>query len=234
MRAGAVLFDFGGTLDSNGLTWLDRFHPIYVAHGIHTSKEEFAKAFYKSDDHLPARFSLHELDLPRTLKLQVDCVLETLAPERAGDAQKIADAFLEESRRSLRRAEPVLRRLKTRWKLGIVSNFYGNLEAILAGEGLRGLFDAVADSGRLGCVKPEPAIFRAALAALGAAAGDSWMVGDSLHRDMRGAEAAGLRHAWLRGPQPASAVCCARARVLSSLDELEAALAAPAAAEARP
>ncbi|MBI3548969.1 MAG: HAD family hydrolase [Elusimicrobia bacterium] len=228
MGVKAVLFDFGGTLDSNGLTWLNRFFPLYERRGIAVSKDAFARAFYDSDDRLPTRFALKNMDLQETLRLQVRCVLEQLLPNRIEEADAIADAFLEESRRSLREAEPLLRRLRRRYRLGIVSNFYGNMEAVLAGEGLDELFDAVADSGDVGSVKPDARIFMAALDALRVKPESAWMVGDNLERDMRGAEALGMRHAWLRGPRPAADACCPRAAVLSSLAELESLLPAEA------
>ena len=49
----------------------------------------------------------------------------------------------------------------------------------------------------LGASKPDPAIFRAALAAAGCGPGDAAMVGDNPLRDIAGAQQAGLRGVWL-------------------------------------
>lgn len=225
MPGRALLFDFGGTLDADGVAWRDRFYALYKRRGLGGSPEAFTRAFHASDDSLPSRFRLRGLELEETLLLQTQGVLEALAPERMDEAPAIAAEFTAESRRSFSRNRPVLERLGRSWRLGIVSNFYGNLDSILNGEGLSGLFGAVADSGVVGCSKPESRIFLDALARLGASPQESWMVGDSLERDMRGAEALGLRHAWLRGRRPAENACCGEARVLDSLAELEGALA---------
>jgi hypothetical protein len=44
----SILFDFGGTLDSDGLTWLERFRAIYEEEGLACPKLD--RAFYDSDD----------------------------------------------------------------------------------------------------------------------------------------------------------------------------------------
>ena len=78
----SVLFDFGGTLDADGTTWLDRFYPLYKEAGLDIARDDFARAFYRSDDALPERHALKGLSLKETLDLQVDQVLSELAPER--------------------------------------------------------------------------------------------------------------------------------------------------------
>ena len=46
----AVLFDFGGTLDSDGGHWLDRFYELYDQACLRVAKEEIKRAFYDADD----------------------------------------------------------------------------------------------------------------------------------------------------------------------------------------
>jgi putative hydrolase of the HAD superfamily len=76
--------------------------------------------------------------------------------------------------------------------LGVVSNFEPWLEDILALEGVDHLFAAVAVSGRLGVAKPDPEIFKAALAEAGAAPEATVHVGDQPVNDVAAARAAGL------------------------------------------
>lgn len=69
-------------------------------------------------------------------------------------------------------------------------------------------FDAVVTSDRVGAYKPATAMFTTALAALGLAAHEVLHIGDSLRTDIAGAQAAGIRTAWInhRGhPIPANA-----------------------------
>ena len=226
-----ILFDFGGTLDSDGTTWLERFHRIYDDLGLAGPRSRFDRAFYDSDDNLPARFALKGLSLEQTLTLQVRCVLEALAPASAAKVPDIVARFLDGSRAAFRRNRPVLERLAARHHLGIVSNFYGNLDSVLASEGLRELFSTVMDSSVVGVVKPDPAIFLKALAELGCAPADAVMVGDSVPRDMRGAEGLGMRHVLIGDlSRPA---CCPKAMRARSVADLESVLSkSPAAGPA--
>jgi putative hydrolase of the HAD superfamily len=67
----------------------------------------------------------------------------------------------------------------------------------LEASGLAGHFDAVVVSADVGIGKPDPAVFRHALALVDAAPEDAVMVGDTLERDIDGALAAGLRAVWI-------------------------------------
>ena len=78
-----------------------------------------------------------------------------------------------------------------------MSNFYGNLEAVIHSAGLAPLFAVMVDSHCVGAEKPDPAIFRAALDALDAAPETTLFVGDSLSRDCEGARRAGMGFIWI-------------------------------------
>lgn len=218
----SLLFDYGGTLDADGTTWLERFHPLYEEAGLDCPRERFDRAFYDSDDNLPARHALNGLDLAQTVLLQVQDVVKTLAPDRTDLVNPIASRFVADCRSQFKRLTPVLERLSKRYRLGIVSNFYGNLDAVLTAEGLRPLFCVVADSGALGMAKPEPAIFLHAAKAVGTAPADCVMVGDSIKRDMQGAAGVGMRRALViaRGAIPNAG----QNWTVRSVAELEAAL----------
>ncbi|MEP6937379.1 MAG: HAD-IA family hydrolase [Chthoniobacterales bacterium] len=86
----------------------------------------------------------------------------------------------------------VLEALHSRWPLAIVSNFDGRLRMILAQLGISKYFGAVFLSSELGADKPDPLIYRRALALSGFAAEHVLHVGDDPERDWRGAAAAGL------------------------------------------
>lgn len=227
-RSPAVLLDFGGTLDSDGVPWLDRFLPLYRRYGLDAPDPVLTRAFYDIDDHLAVRHALSGLGLAETLRLHAADAVERFDPRRAGAARGIHGDFLAGCRDSFRRNRPILDRLRRHFRLGVVSNFYGNLESVLASEGLRGYFDAVADSGVLGVSKPDAGIFLHVTRALGVEARDCVMVGDSLKRDMRGAEALGMRHLWLS--PTAAAPCCPRGTVVRTFAEIEALLLEAASA----
>jgi HAD superfamily hydrolase (TIGR01549 family) len=120
------------------------------------------------------------------------------------------------------RNRPVLETLGERYRLGVVSNFYGNLEAVCESSGLAGLFGVMTDSQCVGSEKPEPAIFQVALDALQAKPATTVMVGDSLRRDYEGARRSGMGFIWIapEDVQAAERVAAADRSVLGTVTEL--------------
>ena len=71
------------------------------------------------------------------------------------------------------------------------------LTAELEKHGLGGFFQFVLSSADLGFRKPASVIFETALTRLGAVAGQTWFIGDTLREDVIGAERAGLQAIWI-------------------------------------
>ncbi len=117
-------------------------------------------------------------------------------------AQELAERFAVERRRRhepFPDARPALEALRRTHALALVTNGASCLQREkLAGSGLAEVdFGAVVVSGDLGTGKPGRAIFAHTLERLGVDADRAVMVGDSLARDVEGAEAAGIRGIWL-------------------------------------
>ena len=78
-------------------------------------------------------------------------------------------------------------------RLVVVSNWDVSLHGVLRDTGLDGLVDAVLTSAEEGVAKPDPELFRRALAVVGGVAPrDALHVGDDLEADVGGARAAGI------------------------------------------
>ena len=217
----AVLFDFGGTLDADGLTWKERFHRLFGAEGVAVEPARFDPVFYAADDALvgavPETFSLEE-----TVRRVADGVARELRPDDAKLGSRVAARFLADARECFVSNAPILERLATRYRLGVVSNFYGNLSTVCDNAQVRRYFGVIVDSARVGLSKPDPRIFMKALDALGIEPVRAVMVGDSLARDMAGARAAGLPHIWLTpAPERQGRPCGPGDRVIRSLRDLE-------------
>lgn len=119
------------------------------------------------------------------------------------------------------------------YRLALVTNGAPDVQREkLAATGIGSRVGTVIIAGELGIGKPDRRIFAAALAAIGVAADEAVMVGDSLERDIAGARGAGLRAIWLdRAPTPADGSALADGSAMPDvrivrLGELEAALAA--------
>ncbi|MGD0288822.1 MAG: HAD family hydrolase [Candidatus Binataceae bacterium] len=210
----SILFDFGGTLDYPR-HWLDRFLAHYRAAGINLTRAELDHGFdhatriaYRSTRAL-AGYGLVEL-VDYLVRLQIgflgrhgsEELRENLAAAAGGMrldevAGWITQSFVAESRQGFAISREVLGALSGRFRMGVVSNFYGNLENILAEADLKRFFGAIADSSRIGIFKPEPGLFIAALEQLGALPAETAMVGDSLSKDCVPARKLGITAIWL-------------------------------------
>ena len=224
-RAAAVLFDFGGTLDAPGVTWKERAWRLYRAAGLASDAAQFDPVFYKADDALVGTVPA-SLPLAETVQRVFAGVSAGLGVADPRVTERLAGAFVDDARRHLAASLAILRQLHTGHRLGIVSNFYGNLAAICAEAGLAPLVGVVADSTVVGAGKPDARIFQHALDALGLSPASAVFVGDSRPRDMEGARALGMRHIWLvEAGVTAAAPCCESDRVIRDLAELESVLA---------
>jgi putative hydrolase of the HAD superfamily len=203
VAADAVLLDFGGTLDADGVHWSPRFHLAYRAAGGTLDLAAFDPLFKLSDQalaHLPA---IATLGFRAAIETQAHLLGEVLPDRERVNPAAIARRLHADAVAAVERNRPVLERLARRYRLGIVSNFTGNLEPCLEELGLARLFAAISDSAVVGCSKPDPRIFLGTLARLGARPERAWMVGDNFDADIRGAAALGLRTCWLAPPERA-------------------------------
>jgi FMN phosphatase YigB (HAD superfamily) len=210
----ALLFDFGGTLDGPA-HWLDRFLASYRAAGIEISRAELDPAFEHATrigygaTRVVARFGM--TDLVRFLvghqfeylrKSGPESLRATLEASGAAGRHRFVEAvtnsFVRETSAGLAHSRDLMGTLKGRFMMGIVSNFYGNLDRVLAEAKLDRFFAAVADSSRVQIFKPDPAIFGVALKKIQCAPDSAAMVGDSLAKDCAPAHKLGMRTVWLR------------------------------------
>ena len=131
---------------------------------------------------------------------------------------RVAKRFVEDAMEHLRGTTLILHDLSRRYRLGIVSNFYGNLASICAETGLTSCVAAIVDSACVGCTKPDPRIFLSAMDELKSIPKRTVFVGDSLHRDMAGARDVGMTHIWL-APQTGErrTACCPQDPVIHTL-----------------
>jgi FMN phosphatase YigB (HAD superfamily) len=218
-----LLFDFGGTLDADGVPWKERFFRLWREEGEEAPRETFDRAFYAADDALVGALSA-ALPLAETAGRLARGIGEGLGTRDASLQERVAARFTAEARGHLATSAALLARLSPRYRLGVVSNFYGNLEAVCRETGIGRHLSAAVDSVEVGRSKPDPAIFHAALERLSAGAAEAVFIGDSAARDMAGARGVGMRHVLVAGEafngfQP----CCpgdSRIRCVEELAEM--------------
>ncbi len=209
----ALLFDFGGTLDGPA-HWLDRFLAGYRAVGIGISRAELDPAFEHATrigygaTRVVGRFGMtdlarflvgHQFEYlrksgPDPLRAMLD---DSGAAGRHRFVEGVTNSFVRETSVGLAHSREVVGPLRSRFKLGIVSNFYGNLDRVLEEAKMDRFFAVVTDSSRVGIFKPEAGIFEAALKKLQCAPESIAMIGDSLAKDCAPARKLGMRTVWL-------------------------------------
>jgi putative hydrolase of the HAD superfamily len=192
-----VLFDLGGTLDGDGEHWLNRFWLLYQKHLPEVTFSELKAAFYRAEEVCLADPQVASLTLPRLVDFHVARQLAALGLGEAA-APKLSREFLEGCRQVIRRNAYLLHSLVNRYRLGVVTNWYGNAARLLAQEAIALWFAVIVDSAQVGVRKPDPAIFRLAAKELGFPPDQVVYVGDSYGQDIRPAKAAGLITVWLR------------------------------------
>ena len=199
-----LLFDYGGTIDSNGLHWAEVIWLAYEALQVPVSKEVFREAYVYGERTLgknPIVQPHHTfLDM---LRLQCDLQLQWLQqeghlPVSIQPAMQLADWCYAYARQAIDRARPILRQLAARYPLVLVSNFYGNIESVLHDFELDGLFGSIVESAVVGVRKPNPAIFQMGVDRLGMQPEEVVVIGDSYDKDIVPATQIGCQTIWLK------------------------------------
>jgi REG-2-like HAD superfamily hydrolase len=113
---------------------------------------------------------------------------------------------------------PTLSALRDRgYRLGVISNWDGNLPDMCQEWGIAPFFDFILASWGVGYAKPNPLIFREAVRRAGVSPDAILHVGDNFGADVRGAQAAGLGAVWLNRQSLAVPDSCT---AITSLDQL--------------
>ena len=217
-----IFFDYGGTIDSNGIHWRKRFYDLYIKNGIEISYDDFSKAFFDSDDNLSLRHNLKGCGINETVIFNVNDVFKYLRINDDLKARRIAEEFISDTKKSISNNISVFKGLKEKGiKLGVISNFYGNLRDVLSSLDILKYFDTVADSSVIGHIKPDKEIFLWALNSIDAKPEESAMVGDAMHRDILGAHNLGMYHFYLTQDNTNSIKkCCDKFFTIRNLTEL--------------
>lgn len=218
----ALIFDFGGTLDGNGIHWLERTYQFIHKHHPEITREDFDVAdraavtefalgennpnwSYQDGSMLPEGVVASELAAAHcTLRETSEAIAEGIF-KRLNLSQTLKNQYVEwfcdGAAKSLSENRLWLESLKNSYKLGVISNNFGNTRGWCDEYNLSPLLDVIIDSTVFGCAKPDPRIFQAALSELNVSPQEAIYVGDSYKADMVGAKRVGMWTAWMVGNQ---------------------------------
>lgn len=202
-----VIFDYGGTIDTNGDHWSEVIWKGWQYADVAVSKGVFREAYVYAERELArTRHILPHHNFRDLLLIKMKIELQFLAqnnqfPPQLIDskAEEIADFCYTQARNSVDNAIPVLSALSNHFPLVLVSNFYGNINTVLEDFKIKDFFKNVIESGVVGVRKPNPEIFRLGVKALGLTPQQVLVVGDSISKDIIPAESIGCHTAWLKG-----------------------------------
>ena len=225
----AILFDMGGTLDGDGLHWLDRFIGLYKTFGVELPQDSIRDAFDEAERRSALDETIAQASLAQMINLHVGWQLTHIGLDNSKLREHLIEGFIAPVRQATAKNAKLLATLAEQgFVLGVVSNGCGNVEILCRDFGYTPFLSVIVDSRRVGLFKPDPAIFLWAAAKLGGDPDTMMMVGDSFDRDVRPAKKAGMKTAWLerraKGECPDPSIVDLRLR---NLADLPAALLAP-------
>lgn len=114
-------------------------------------------------------------------------------------ADSVRDQLVENTRQSanwdqiLPGTRAALERIRQAYGIAVISNADGKIDEVLKRCSIADCFASITDSGIVGCEKPHPKIFEAALHDMNAQPGESLYVGDVYSVDYVGARNAGMQ-----------------------------------------
>jgi putative hydrolase of the HAD superfamily len=195
-----ILFDMGGTLDGDGVHWLERFLALYQDFGITLPRSSIRGAFDEAEQRSALDEDIASSNLAEMIGLHVQWQMAHLGLKDGQLARHLTEGFIKPVRQAATQNTQLLATLVERgFALGVVSNGCGNVDRLCADFGYTPYLSVIVDSHRVGLCKPDPAIFLYAAEKLGHDPGAMMMVGDSFERDIRPARKAGMKTAWLEG-----------------------------------
>jgi hypothetical protein len=89
-----ILFDFGGTLDSDGEHWLDRFFDLYERVGLKVPQVDIKRAFYAADEACNGDPSLASFGLRPLMSHHVRLQFEFLGIQAPAEERSMIDRVL--------------------------------------------------------------------------------------------------------------------------------------------
>ena len=202
-----VIFDYGGTIDSRGVHWSEIIWDGYQVAQIDVTKEQFRECYVYAErelartPHIQPQHNFYDLLL---IKMRIE--LGYLAEQKLIDASTIEEKALavakycyNAARDCVEEARPTIDTLYEKYPMVLVSNFYGNVESVLADFNLRHYFKEIVESAVVGIRKPDPRIFMLGVDALGLNPEEVLVIGDSYKKDIVPAETIGCKVAWIKG-----------------------------------
>ena len=200
-----VIFDYGGTIDTNGIHWGEVIAEQYRLAGIELERELYRNAYVHGERSLAKapviapQDTFHTL-LRKKISIQFEYLKEQTQSGQFTDenAEKIADGCYSKVKETLETSRGIIASFAQRFPMVLVTNFYGNMPVVLNEFGLDIFFRCIVESSVVGIRKPDPALFAMGVEALHIAAENIVVIGDSYRKDIYPALTLGCKTVWLK------------------------------------
>ena len=200
-----VIFDYGGTIDTNGIHWGELIAREYRATGIELKREVYRNAYVHGERSLAKAPIISPQDTFHTLLrkkiaiqfeyLREQALTQQFTPELAN---RIADGCYNKVKETLATSRAIVEQLSNKYPMVLVTNFYGNMPVVLKEFALAGYFKSIVESSIVGIRKPDPALFALGVEALQLPAEEIVVIGDSYRKDIHPASTLGCKTIWLK------------------------------------
>ncbi len=209
MEFKGIIFDYGGTLDTGGCHWGKMIWHAYERNNVPVSEEMFREAYVFAERKLGANFIIQpDYSFYKTLEIKLTLEFEYLSTKGLLSAtgfslvsmkNAVLTDLYEDVKKHTAHSREVLLKLKEKYPLVLVSNFYGNISVVLNEFGFDNLFVGIVESAVVNVRKPDPAIFQLGVTALNMTPEDVVVVGDSYTKDIVPAHSFGCKTVWIQG-----------------------------------
>lgn len=204
-----LIFDFGGTIDTNGCHWGRMLWHAYERQHVPVSEKQFRQAYVDGERALEKNPLIRsDFTFRKTLHTKLRLEMESLCTSGAWDADgdtfdsmlhAVLNDVYHRTSATIAQSRKTLEQLHGRVPMALVTNFYGNMHAVLEEFQLGHLFDAVVESAVVGIRKPDARIFKMAVKALQVPPSRIVSVGDSFYKDVEPSKKVGCQTVWIKG-----------------------------------
>lgn len=200
-----VIFDFGGTIDTNGIHWSEVIRTQYMKSGADVDNEAYRAAYVHGERTLaknriitPQHTFLRLLE--EKIAIQFDYLRSYGAIKSDSPAlqQKIVEGCYSQVTQTIAATCSTVQKISSKRPTVLVTNFYGNMNTVLKEFSLDRYFGTIVESSVVGIRKPDPRLFALGVEALGMKAEEVMVVGDSYRKDIHPSLTLGCKAVWLK------------------------------------
>lgn len=200
-----IIFDYGGTIDTNGIHWGEVIAEQYRKAGLDIERELYRNAYIHGERSLAKAPIISPSDtfqtlLKKKIAIQFEYLMEqTLSQQFTPEvAERISNGCYNKVKQTLATSRAIIESFAKRYPMVLVTNFYGNMPVVLDEFGLADYFNSIIESSVVGIRKPAPELFAMGVQALQLSPEEVVVIGDSYRKDIYPSSTLGCRTIWLK------------------------------------